>query len=1007
MPTDATIETNVLDQLQQESIQARARPSPWDSSSAPGIGPGFGGDWIGAGGGSLFLGLQQAADEIRQWSYYPMLRDRQLRAFWKTEAILAGGIYSFSARISALPAKIKGPPRAKGKASDMIHALDLQKLVIDMLTTDNGFFIERVGPGRADKPLNPKLVTYLSTMDSAQVWRTFDPEFPAIYINPYTGAYHKLHYSRIISGSSCPQPDELARGIGFCAVSRALRFVQIERDIEIFKHEKVGGRFTRALGIVSGMTQKQFNDNIAAAGELNDSKGFTRYSGIPWLVNVNQEIKASILDLAHLPDGFDAEKDTETYVKVLALAFGTDAREFWPGQGSGAGKADATVQHEKARGKGIADVTSTIERTLNWGVLDALNCNVEFDYTDDAEQMATAQYHFQVITNVATMQQSGNISSAQGTAILVAEGVIDPDVIENVLEAEDSEPADTEAPYTETQTPVQQAPPVAQPPPTLAKPPAAAPQGISTPPGGIKPPPPKPATPGAPPTNAARAMPTPSIKKPKPKPLTPRMNTDDMQPAKKAKASAAPPQFHAATNAYQSKLKALMTAFFADGQPATEADLDARLVKLIHDYLSTANAGLAQAYNTGRQHADPTGKTSQSAKGQTALNAIKKKSHSYFDGLIGDLKTAVLKTMKTSSSKAAFVSDAERRAAFAHMIDDPGTKRLDHVAQLSKMKPSEFSNAAESGKSKVLNAAMSQGLLGYNNQGEIAAKPAAIKENARAILESQDTTYPRAERVAMEAGTDKNGNPLSQDKGERLINEKYANHAAAVIAVAKREKVWASLTHHERDTLTEIAKGNYLDRTYGRYASGDSGKIQHAANQNRRSGVDTRSMMTRMNDRAEFMHTTGGMSSKEATDEKAIGNPLNWIRNRLKPADENDAPDYEDAPAEDITDYTEPEDAAADGDFAALADGFINRIGQYAGHFWNAIQEGLGSIFNQQDMTVTRNLDEAADHCATCPDKAGDYKSWDAMVNAVGVPGDGSDDCLGNCRCYVSGALSE
>lgn len=506
--SDATIEDNVLADLQDQSVQARARKSPWDSSSAPGIGPGFEGAWW--GGGTLFGNLQQAADEIVQWGYYPQRRDRELRNFWKTEAILAGGIYSFSARISALPAKIKGPPRNKRKATEMLHALDLQKIVIDMLTTDNGFFIERVGPGRPDKPLNPKLVSYLSAMDSQQIWRTFDPEYPCIYINPYTGQYHKMHYSRIITGSSCPQPDELARGIGFCATSRALRFSQIERDISIFKHEKVGGRFTRALGTLSGLTVSQFNQSIDASKEVDDANGFTRYRGIPWLVAVNQEIKASLIDLAHLPDGFDAEKDTETYVKVLALAFGTDVREFWPSGGSGSTKADATVQHEKARGKGIADVTSTVERVLNWGVLDALDCEVEFDYTDDAEQMATAQYHFQIITNVSTMQQAGNISTKQGTALLVNAGVIDPEVIQNVQDAESAEPADTESPYSVEDIPVQETAQQPQQQPgqaKLAKPPAAQNATSPTPPGGIKPPPPQ--------LNS------------------PRMQTSDMRPAKK------------------------------------------------------------------------------------------------------------------------------------------------------------------------------------------------------------------------------------------------------------------------------------------------------------------------------------------------------------------------------------------------------------------------------------------------------------------------------------------
>ena len=838
MASDATIETNVLQDLGKESIQARSRSSPWDSASAPGIGPGMDGSWF--GGGPLFLGLQQAADEIVAWSYYPMMRDKLLRKFWKTESILAGAVYSFSARISSLPAKIKGPPRNKAKASEMMHALDLQKLVIDMLTTDNGFFIERVGPGRADKPLNPKMVSYLSVMDSAQVWRTFDPEYPAIYVNPYTGAYHKMHYSRIISGSSCPQPDELARGIGFCAVSRALRYSQIARDIEIYKHEKVGGRFTRAIGVVSGMTEKQFNANVNSTKELNDSMGFTRYAGIPWLVAVNQEIKASIVDLAHLPDGFDAEKDTETYVKCLALAFGTDVREFWPGQGGGASKADATVQHEKARGKGIADVTSTIERSLNWGVFDALDCECEFDYTDDAEQMATAQYHFQVITNVSTMQQSGNISPAQGTALLVNMGVIDPDVIKDVADAESSELADTEAPYIEETTPVQQPAAVPQQPPQLAKPPAAGPNTIGTPPGGIKAPPAKPGQAPASPGKPSPALPQP----PKTKPLTPRMATSDMRPAKKEFASDeqrigffsnlggsipdkhsgrgsqtgstpqktssadsssvaevkavgnAPAHFHTATNDYESKLQALMTSFFAKGQPSSESELNTRLVQLIQGYMALSSTNIDNAFQTGFDHVAQGHKPSN--KGLKAVTAIKRKSNKYFDGLIGDLKDAVMQQINAPDS---------------HMRKEIGVKLF--------------------GRPK-----------------------------------------PKAQPVA---------DDTADDSGDEYQDPAYD------------------------DTI---------------------------------------------------------------------------------PVDENGDP----IDSEDIG-------------FLYLASGFINRIGLYAGWAWNAIMQGLGDVLGQDNTEVERHLDPSAEHCETCPDKAGVYKSWDDMVAQSGVPGDLSDDCGSRCRCYCTGAI--
>jgi len=92
--------------------------------------------------------------------------------------------------------------------------------------------------------------------------------------------------------------------------------------------------------------------------------------------------------------------------------------------------------------------------------------------------------------------------------------------------------------------------------------------------------------------------------------------------------------------------------------------------------------------------------------------------------------------------------------------------------------------------------------------------------------------------------------------------------------------------------------------------------------------------------------------------------------------------------------------------FMDIATGFINRIAQYSGHFWQAIHEGIGDFLSvvqdNKPQPVTRHLDPEARHCSTCPEKAGDYKSWEDMANTVGVPGDGSDECLGNCRCFVT-----
>lgn len=98
--------------------------------------------------------------------------------------------------------------------------------------------------------------------------------------------------------------------------------------------------------------------------------------------------------------------------------------------------------------------------------------------------------------------------------------------------------------------------------------------------------------------------------------------------------------------------------------------------------------------------------------------------------------------------------------------------------------------------------------------------------------------------------------------------------------------------------------------------------------------------------------------------------------------------------------------AAALADSAAFTE---NRSGLYAGSFWTLVWAGLGAAmlrkFGTQalrETPVRRLLDPGAKHCPTCPPKAGVYSSWEEMLALTGgLPADGSDICMSNCRCSI------
>lgn len=392
-------------------------------------------------------------DPIPAWSYYPQVRDIYLRALSKNEPIMVSALYSMVSRIKSLRWNIKGGRNDKKYYQRLFAEADggagygqfISKVVTDLLTQDNGAFIELVGGGKEDRPLRGR-VREMWHMDSAQCWRTFDPEYPVIYVNPMDNSYHRMHHSRVIMLSSYPQPDERARGIGFCAVSRALKLMQTMRAIQQYREEKISGRFKRGLIYGNGVTVKQFDEAVERSEQISESVNFTVYNEIPVLLSMMPDMKLNMLDLASLPDGFDWEKELTLYVYSLALAIGTDAREFWPATSSGATKADATVQHMKAQGKGQADIIKSLETAFNWHVMpENGNADFEYDFTDDEQDKLVAELKKLKAENIAIYQQNGWIDAFEGRNLAISEGLIDPKALITVVApepAEDSNPVE-------------------------------------------------------------------------------------------------------------------------------------------------------------------------------------------------------------------------------------------------------------------------------------------------------------------------------------------------------------------------------------------------------------------------------------------------------------------------------------------------------------------------------------------------------------------------------------
>lgn len=327
---------------------------------------------------SITMHIASVADTITPWGRGVMRRDRELRDFWPTENMLAGAIGGVCMRNSAFEWKVEGPKLTREATTFMLHSAlagttqgwmpFISALSLDLMTQDNGAFFELIR--QENSPTSA--VVGIGHLDSSRCLRTSDPYYPVIY-KDIRGNLHKLAWYQVIAMSDLPSPIEEMYGVGYCAVSRTLRAAQILKDLAIYKHEKVSGRFTRAIHIVGGLSKRDLEDLQTSDEEKADNKGLTRFMMPMILASLDPEKPVSHVEipLASLPDGFDLDQELKWYVATLALGIGSDYQDLAPLPGGGIGSSNQSeILHKKSRGKGPAFFMNYLRDTFKYrGVL--------------------------------------------------------------------------------------------------------------------------------------------------------------------------------------------------------------------------------------------------------------------------------------------------------------------------------------------------------------------------------------------------------------------------------------------------------------------------------------------------------------------------------------------------------------------------------------------------------------------------------------------------------------
>lgn len=425
----------------------------------------------GASSGIITMWFAQLADEIIPWGQSVSQRDYQLRRFWPIEPTLAGTIFGISAAHAAFSWTLDGPARTVDQVSSILHTANfgsgwvdwIIKGTTDLLTQDNGWFSEVIRNDNSD-PRSP--IIGIAHLDAATCVRTGDPIYPVVHTDR-EGRRHKMPYWQVMTFEEMPSPIREMNNVQYCAVTRVLRAAQILRDIDVYKSEKVSGRWQKVIHIVGGPAKAELEAQMKLTEAHADNMGLRRYMVPTILASLDPSKPVSHVEipLATLPDNFDMDVEMKWYITQLANGFGLDYQDLapMPGGNLGSGQQSETL-HLKSRGKGPALFMKIVEHKLNFFGVMPRTVKMLFDQQDINAEIRVADLKLKRAQRRQTMIQSREITPEMSRQIAADEGDLDPAYL--VLTGEGDVTSDATISDSENENPedIQKLPKVMEPP---------------------------------------------------------------------------------------------------------------------------------------------------------------------------------------------------------------------------------------------------------------------------------------------------------------------------------------------------------------------------------------------------------------------------------------------------------------------------------------------------------------------------------------------------------------
>jgi hypothetical protein len=317
------------------------------------------------------------ADLLPRWGSYEC--DMALRVMHYTQhnSIWGGGVQAFIEKFLSIPYEISGGRNLTFQWQELFFEAEfgegydelVSKGLVDYLTLNRGWFMEKVSYGEPDTPIREGAkILGINHLDAMRIRFTGNREWPYLYQSEWGGKLHKMHHTRVIHIARQPSPDTLAYGMGKSALYDSLSVANSEILLGRHQNELLNDLPPPGIVIFNNVKADEVQDAMKQFEyeRVRDGQSVYRAPLSMSSKDPAQPATVTFIPMATVPSDFDKAKYTQTHVNIYALNLGLDPQDIWPlSSGSMGSGEQSKVLAAKTDIKGPGYVSTRLTRIWN------------------------------------------------------------------------------------------------------------------------------------------------------------------------------------------------------------------------------------------------------------------------------------------------------------------------------------------------------------------------------------------------------------------------------------------------------------------------------------------------------------------------------------------------------------------------------------------------------------------------------------------------------------------